>query len=133
MDSREKQMLEFGVKPTAVRLLVWEKVSAQRDPFSLADMEEWLPDMDRSSIFRTLRLLTEHQMLQEIDDGSGHQKYCVRRSGGLQGLGHIHFTCLRCGQTFCFEDYRIPPVEMPDGYLAENVAYMVKGICRNCR
>ena len=132
MDDRERQLLEFGVKPTAVRMLVWEKASVQRDPFSLSDMEEWLPDMDRSSIFRTLRLLADRHLLHEIDDGSGQQKYCVRRSGSLQGLDHIHFTCLRCGQTYCFEDYQIPPVSLPEGFLAEDVEYIVKGVCRNC-
>ena len=123
---------EHGIKPTAVRELVWKQVMKQTETFSLADMEELLPDMDRSSIFRTLRLFAEHLLLHVIDDGTGIQKYCVCRCENGQHLNHIHFTCLRCGQTYCFEDYLIPVVDMPEGFIAQDTEYIVKGICAKC-
>ena len=70
---------EHGVKPTSVRILVWKECSKSHKAFTLQDMEERLPQMDRSSIFRALRLFTENHLLHEIDDGTGFQKYCVCR------------------------------------------------------
>lgn len=133
METIEEHLTEHGVKPTAVRILVWKKASEQTETFSLNDMEMWMPHMDRSSIFRALRLFTEHHLLHEINDGTGHQKYCVCRCEGSQHLNHIHFTCTKCGKTFCLEDYTIPIVDLPSGFVMNEVEYIVKGTCINCK
>lgn len=132
METVEEHLQEHGVKPTAVRILIWQKASIQTNTFTLNDMEEWLPQMDRSSIFRALRLFTEHHLLHEINDGSGFQKYCVCRCAGNQHLNHIHFTCTKCGQTYCLSDYQIPVVKLPEGFNMDEVEYIVKGICPQC-
>lgn len=121
-----------GVKPTAVRILVWEEARSQSETFSLADMERWMPQMDRSSIFRSLKLFSEHHLLHTIDDGTGLQKYCVCRCEHNHHINHVHFTCLKCGKTYCLEDYQIPMIEMPKGFTMNEVEYIVKGICRQC-
>ena len=128
----EEQLIEHGVKPTAVRILVWEQAARQQETFTLSDMEGWMPHMDRSSIFRALRLFTEHQLLHEIDDGTGQQKYCVCRCTNSRHLNHIHFTCLKCGQTYCLEDYQIPVVVLPPGFVMEEAEYVIKGVCWQC-
>ena len=129
----EEHLMEHGVKPTAVRILVWEQAAKQQETFTLSDMEGWMPHMDRSSIFRALRLFTEHQLLHEIDDGTGQQKYCVCRCTNSHHLNHIHFTCMKCGQTYCLEDYQIPIVELPPGFEMEEAEYVIKGVCPHCK
>ena len=121
-----------GIKPTAVRTLVWAEARQQSETFTLADMERWMPTMDRSSIFRALRLFTEHHLLHVIDDGSGQQKYCVCRCDSDRHLNHVHFTCLRCGKTYCLEDYAIPTIDLPKGFTMEEAEYIVKGVCGDC-
>lgn len=133
MESPEEHLLEHGVKPTAVRILVWKEIIHHTETFTLVDMQEWMPQLDRSSIFRALRLFTEHHLLHEIDDGSGQQKYCVCRCENEKHLNHIHFTCLHCGHTYCLIQYKIPLVEMPEGFEMEDAEYVVKGICPNCQ
>ena len=133
MEKIEEHLTEHGVKPTAVRILVWEQAARQQETFTLSDMEELMPHMDRSSIFRALRLFTEHQLLHEIDDGTGLQKYCVCRCTNSSHLNHIHFTCMKCGQTYCLEDYQIPIVELPDGYEMNEAEYVIKGVCPHCK
>lgn len=132
MKETETYLEAHGIKPTAVRILVWDKVQQQSETFSLHDMEQWMPQMDRSSIFRALKLFAEHDMLHIIDDGTGQQKYCVCRCEENHHINHIHFTCTKCGHTYCLEDYMIPVVEMPEGYQMEEVEYIVKGICAKC-
>lgn len=133
METVEEHLLEHGVKPTAVRILVWRKAIEQTETFTLNDMEQWMPHMDRSSIFRALRLFTEHHLLHEINDGSGHQKYCVCRCSNENHLNHVHFTCTRCGKTYCLEDYTIPIVNLPMGFTMDEVEYIIKGTCSNCQ
>lgn len=132
-NTAEEEMIRHGVRPTAVRTLVWEEARRQTETFSLADMERWMPTMDRSSIFRALRLFAAHHLLHVLDDGTGQQKYCVCRCGTDSHINHIHFTCLSCGKTYCLEDYAIPVVDMPPGFSVAEVEYIVKGICANCR
>lgn len=124
---------EHGIKPTSVRLLVWKECSKCHKTFTLQDMEERMLQMDRSSIFRALRLFTDHHLLHEIDDGTGFQKYCVCRCEGEKHLNHIHFSCKKCGRTYCLEEYAIPIVSLPEGYEMEEAEYVVKGLCPACR
>lgn len=128
----ESYLKAHDVKPTAVRILVWKEVQGQRETFSLADVERWMPTMERSSIFRALRLFAEHDMLHEVDDGTGQQKYCVCRCATNSHINHIHFTCQHCGKTYCLEDCAIPQVPLPQGFHAKEAEYIVKGLCPNC-
>lgn len=133
MERIEEHLQEHGVKPTSVRILVWKEIAHQSETFTLSDVERWMPTMDRSSIFRALRLFAEHNLLHTIDDGSGQQKYCVCRCHDGNHLNHIHFTCLKCGQTYCLEDYNIPVVSLPEGFITEEAEYIIKGVCPHCQ
>lgn len=128
----EKNLFQHNIRPTAVRILVYRAIQGRSGAFSLADVENWLPDMERSSIFRTLRLFAEKKVLHEIDDGSGCCKYCVCRCHGHSHLNHIHFACTLCGHTYCLEDNTIPAINLPDGFVAHETEYIVKGICPKC-
>lgn len=132
MNSTEQYLDSHGIRPTAVRILVWDCVSAQSETFSLSDMEHLMPHMDRSSIFRALRLFAEHHLLHTIDDGTGQQKYCVCRCKHSSHINHVHFTCLKCGKTYCLEDYTIPIVPLPEGFVMEDAEYIIKGVCERC-
>jgi Fur family ferric uptake transcriptional regulator len=131
-DDIEKHLEAHGIKPTAVRILVWEEAMAQSETFSLNDMEQRMPHMERSSIFRALKLFSEHHLLHTIDDGTGVQKYCVCRCEDNHHINHIHFNCRVCGKTYCLEDYAIPVVTMPEGFKMEEAEYVVKGVCPSC-
>lgn len=130
--NEEETLQQHGIRPTAVRLLVLRAVQHRSEAFTLADVERWMPEADRSSIFRTLRLFAEHELLHEVDDGSGLEKYCVCRCDGSHHLNHIHFACIQCGKTYCLEENTVPVVTLPPGFLAHNYEYIVKGICPRC-
>ena len=129
----EEILHHHNIRPTAVRQLVAKAILHKTETFSLLDVEELMPEMDRSSIFRTLRLFAENHMLHEIDDGSGQCKYCVCRCENSHHLNHIHFACTKCGKTYCIEETSIPVVALPEGFEAEEYEYIVKGICAKCR
>jgi Fur family ferric uptake transcriptional regulator len=134
-DISDEQVLDnAGIRLTAVRLLIWRKVRHSfSDAFSLADLENALPTVDRSTLFRTLTLLTDAHLLHGIDDGSGSQKYCVCHLDDTRHChGHVHLNCRICHRTLCLTNVRIPAVPLPAGFIMEEAEYVVKGICPQC-
>ena len=64
MDRNEeigKYLLECGVKPTAMRILVYRVLEQCKHPISLKQMEDRMVTADRSTIFRTLNLLLKNR------------------------------------------------------------------------
>ena len=132
MKNHENFLSEHGIRPTAVRILVWDMVARNHETFTLADMERSMPHMDRSSIFRALRLFAEHHLLHEVNDASGVKKYCVCRCTDHHHINHIHFSCIKCGKTFCLEEYSIPLVNLPENFIINDAEYIISGVCPKC-
>ncbi|MCR5394017.1 MAG: transcriptional repressor [Bacteroidales bacterium] len=125
MSDSSSYLEQNGIRPTAVRLLVWRTLLQFDYVFALSDLEGLLPTVDRSTLFRTLTLFVEHELLHTVDDGSGQQKYCLLQTQ------HVHLTCLKCGRTICL-DQPIPEVEVPEGFEVRRVNYIIQGICAHC-
>lgn len=123
-----------GVRPTAVRVLIYKAASTHGDTFSLSDLEEELDTVDKSTLFRTLTLFAAHHLLHEVDDGSGSKKYCVCHNMHPCTIAerHVHFYCERCRKTYCLDSITIPPVSLPAGYRPQEAEYVIKGICAKC-
>lgn len=123
-----------GVRPTAVRNLIYRAAEAHKNTFSLMELEDELATVDKSTIFRTLTLFSEHHLLHETEDGSGSKKYCVCHHDHACALSerHVHFYCTNCRTTYCMEHTFIPSVNLPDGYIPEDAEYVIKGLCPKC-
>lgn len=123
-----------GIRVTAVRLMIWKTIRKSfAGAFGLSDLEAALPTVDRSTLFRMLNLLSEAHLLHSIDDGSGSRKYCLCEEDGRSlNMHHIHFNCTVCQRTFCLTDLHIPQVRLPEGFVAEDTDYIVKGLCPDC-
>lgn len=132
--SDEQVFEKAGIRVTAVRLLIWREIrNSFTGAFSLSDLEDALPTVDKSTLFRTLTLLSESHLLHDIDDGSGSHKFCVcHHDDTLHCTGHVHLTCRICHRTFCLTDVRIPQVALPEGFIPEEAEYIVKGVCPDC-
>lgn len=132
--SETERLQNKGVKPTPNRILVLRELLQADRPQSLADLEFALETLDKSSIFRVLNLFVEHGIVHAIEDGSGSTKYetCKGEHECSPSDMHVHFFCESCRQTYCFESTHIPPVDLPDGFSAHTVNYMIKGICPAC-
>lgn len=123
-----------GVKPTAMRILILRAVTDAVFPVSLADLEEKLETVDKSTIFRILTLFLNHHLIHGIEDGSGSLKYeaCAGECECSVKDMHAHFYCRMCHRTFCFKNIHIPLIDLPKEFVMEGVNYMVKGICADC-
>lgn len=130
----EQRLEHRGVKLTAMRLLVYKELEHAHHPLSLRELEERMQTAERSTIFRTLALLQQHQLVHSIEDGNGVLKYeiCHGHDECTIEDQHTHFYCEQCHRTFCFHETRIPQVTLPKGFQMSAINYMIKGLCPDC-
>ncbi len=118
-----------------MRQLVYEVLDHQKKALSLYEIEQQFDDVDRSTIFRTLKTFQDNHLIHSIDDGTGAVKYalcdddCTCEPEDL----HIHFLCTKCGQTHCMKDMPVPQTDLPEGFSFESANFVLKGTCPNCR
>ena len=111
----EDMLVGKGVRPTAARILVLQKLSERTSPASLFELEAELETLDKSTISRSLALLLEHHAIHSFEDGR-----------------HIHFFCEVCRKTSCLNNIKIPVAQLPEGYIMDTINYTVKGVCPLC-
>ena len=75
MNELEKILQQRAIKPTAMRLLVVEKLLKQQYAVSHKELAEQFEKADSVTLFRTLKIFLEHKLIHTIDDGSGVVKY----------------------------------------------------------
>lgn len=124
-----------GIRPTANRILVMKTLMGEQNPQSLSNLERKMVSMDKSSIFRTLTLFLEHDVVHAFEDGRGVLCYelCEEKEACDHHDGHIHFYCESCQRSFCMEDIHIPSFELPEGFYPHSISFVIKGECPDCR
>lgn len=124
-----------GIRPTANRILVMKTLMGEQNPQSLSNLERKMVSMDKSSIFRTLTLFLEHDVVHAFEDGRGVLCYelCEDKGACDHHDGHIHFYCESCQRSFCMEDIHIPSFELPEGFYPHSISFVIKGECPDCR
>lgn len=130
----ENLLISKGVKPTANRILVADRLINSRHPLSLADLEDALMPMDKSSIFRVLETFSDKDIVHVIEDGSRSLKYEICHGAENHSVSdqHAHFYCEKCGSVFCLDDVKLDNIEIPKEYNVRSVNLMFKGTCPSC-
>lgn len=135
MKSFESLLENRKIRPTAMRLLVAQFLSNTNKAVSLNDIENFFDQSDRTTLYRTLKTFEENGLVHQVDDGTGISKYALCEphcNCEIEQDLHLHFHCTSCRQTACLTDYKIPSLSLPQGYRAEDVNLVVKGICDKC-
>src|SRR5690349_6482619 len=131
----ELQLLKRKIKPTAMRLVVFDFISRSRGALSLKDLEQGLESTDKVTLFRTLKTFEEHKIVHSIDDGSGSVKYALCADtcecDYPQDI-HVHFVCKVCNQTLCLPRVKVPAIELPANFSPQEANVVVKGVCDQC-
>lgn len=131
----DKKLQQKNIKPTAMRELVYGVLDKNRKALSLYEIEQQFDNVDRSTIFRTLKTFQDNLLIHSVDDGSGAVKYALCDDDCTCSLDdlHYHFLCTKCGQTHCLKNMPIPKVDLPEGFNFENANFVIKGTCPNCQ
>lgn len=134
-NSIEKELESRKVRPTAMRILIFRFLLEKKSALSLSDIETYFDNCERTTLYRTLKTFEENGVVHQIDDGTGISKYALCEPGcncQIEQDLHLHFHCNNCNETNCLTQYKIPHINLPEGYHAEDVNLVVKGICKNC-
>jgi Fur family ferric uptake transcriptional regulator len=130
----EEKLEKRNIKPTTMRLLVLKKLVESGVAISLNDLEAKFERADKATLFRTLKTFEDKKLIHSIEDGTGSMKYALCEEGCecAPGDQHVHFHCIKCGETFCLTQSKIPLTRIPSGFKASSATMIYKGTCGNC-
>lgn len=139
-----KEMLrEKGLKVTNQRLLVLEVLAANQDKHMAVEdiyelVKEDYPEIGLATIYRTVQLLLEMQLVDRINLDDGCVRYEIGGFYGGEGKHHHHhLICKTCGKVFSFKDDLLDGLER---HIEEETNFHVLdhelkfyGQCMECR
>jgi Fur family ferric uptake transcriptional regulator len=132
-----KHIQKTGLKRTAQRDLILEvflrteKHLSSEDLYRLVQAED--PSIGQTTVYRTLKLLTEAGLAREVRFGDGRTHY----EHNYKHQHHDHMICMECGEVIEFFSAELEAIQ--DAMAAEH-RFEIKqhllrilGICVNCR
>ena len=135
MTEIEKTLQNKSVRPTAMRILIYNYMAEKEIAVALTDIENAFAKADRTTLYRTLKTFEENGIVHQIDDGTGISKFALCEAGcncKIEQDLHLHFHCTNCNETVCLTAHKIPHINLPEGYIAEDVNLVLKGMCEKC-
>lgn len=136
MNKSVEQLLEtHGLRKTSVRTRVLEIFIAAKEALSHHDIESNFDQVDRITLYRTLKTFEDKGLIHKAIDGSDKPKYALCQSGCDEHEHHdhhAHFHCDDCGKTYCLEEIEAPAVKTPGGFKVATTHLVVTGQCETC-
>lgn len=131
MQDTAKILLDHGIRPSLQRLCILNYIQSVKthptvDTIFSALQPEY-PTLSRTTVYNTLELFKEHNLVITLDMGEGYLRYDADVSP------HCHFLCEKCGNVF--DIFKEPPnVDsiVPKGFSLKTTALYMFGICDKC-
>lgn len=135
MEKAEEILIQKSIRITPMRQMLLEYFLDQQSVIGLSELELVFPKGDRITMYRTLKTFEENGIIHTVEKGGGEVKYglCHKHCTPSRHKDqHPHFHCIKCGESTCLETILIPPIELPDRYIAAELRMDIKGICGQC-
>lgn len=131
-----KMLEQHSLRKTVVRKEVLSIfLQAAGKALSNSDIEKETGQLDRITLYRTLRTFEEKGIIHKAIDGSGTPKYALCSTNcsthGHQDE-HAHFHCQICGKTVCMNEIAMPDINLPSGYKIDQTHLVLSGTCKDC-
>ena len=136
-----KLLREKGLKVTNQRLRILEVLESSPNRHLTAEeiyrqVKDTCPDMGLATVYRTIQLFLELQLIDRIDLNDGLVRYEIGEAGQTKHRHH-HLICRACGKVQAFEDDLLEELETKlfSELSFQVVDHEVKlfGYCRECR
>ncbi|MDX1939627.1 MAG: transcriptional repressor [Saprospiraceae bacterium] len=131
-----EQLLEaHSLRKTVVRNQVLDIFLNAREALSHSDIESHFEQVDRITLYRTLKTFEDKGLIHKAIDGSDKPKYALCHSGCDEHEHHdhhAHFHCDDCGKTYCLDEIEAPAVSAPGGFQVASTHLVVTGKCEQC-
>ena len=124
-----------NLRITPVRKEVLSLFVENEVAISHQDIEKSILDIDRITLYRTLKSFEEKGVIHKAVDGTDTAKYALCEAKCNEGShydDHVHFHCENCGNTFCVEDVEVPQMQSPEGYIIRSTHVILNGKCKKC-
>lgn len=125
----------FNLRSTSTREEILRLFLQKDYALSHSDIErEIAEEIDRVTVYRTLKTFHDHGLIHKVLDDGGSLKYALCSeacSATEHSHEHVHFKCTECGQTNCL-DVDIPPIRLPAGFKPSEFNLLIQGVCQNC-
>lgn len=136
----KKQLVEKGYKLTQQReVTVRVLLEHEKDHFSAEEVfllvKEQFPEIGLATVYRTLELLSDLQVVEKINFGDGAARFDLRSTDGSHH--HHHLICMHCGGVEeIMEDGLLKLEQMVErqyGFKVTDHRLDFQGVCRECR
>ena len=124
-----------GLRATPVRKELLQMFMNAKNALSNHDIENKMSDIDRVTLYRTLKSFQEKGIIHRAYDNTDTAKYAAcsdHCDAHAHHDEHLHFHCSSCDNTFCVDEIPIPKLEMPQGFTAKSTNIVVEGTCGEC-
>jgi len=136
MEEKYKALLkQHKLRVTDNRVAMLSLFDECETALSAHDVEGQLPDLDRVTLYRTLKSFQEKGIIHKAIDGTDTPRYAMCESACTEHSHHdehVHFRCKTCHSTFCLNDVYVPKVNAPEGFRVESSHMVVEGNCAQC-
>jgi len=118
-----------GVKFTRPRKLVLDVLKAAKQPVSIKEIHKRIrKNADLASVYRTIHLFEELNIVREVPLGEGYQRYELIE----EGRHHHYILCVECGRLEDIDVCLLDRVEKTTNYKILTHSMEFRGICHNC-
>jgi Fur family transcriptional regulator, ferric uptake regulator len=132
-----RELRSKGRRLTQQRELIWEALASEPDRHLSADdvverVRAQLPQVNPSTVYRTLELLVQEGLLLRTDLGGNRAYFEPAREHA-----HHHLVCERCGTVQHLHDEQLGDlrlrIEHGSGFAVGSAEITFFGLCRACR
>lgn len=123
------------LRATPVRKELLKLFIDSKNALSNQDIEDQMSEVDRVTLYRTLKSFQEKGIIHRAFDGTDVARYasCSEHCDSTAHHDeHLHFHCSKCDNTFCVDSIPIPKLDMPSGFKAQKTSIVVDGVCQQC-
>lgn len=130
-EAASSRLETIGFRSTAPRRAVLQAIERAPGPFTVEDLLGEVPDVGRATVFRTIKLLQELDLLCRVPLEDGSVRYQLS-----EGTHHHHLVCRACGRFTEFSDLeldaRIQEQAALHGFHLQGHSLELYGLCADC-
>ncbi len=133
--SSAEVLKKHRLRRTEIREKVLDVFKSSSKALSNEDIEQHFSNLDRITLYRTLRTFEDRGIIHKIPHSGQSPLYAICQDNCDEHKHldqHGHFHCIQCGDTLCMDDLQLPAIDLPEGYTKVQSHLMVEGKCPKC-
>jgi Fur family transcriptional regulator, peroxide stress response regulator len=124
-------LTKAGIRPSVQRVRILDYLRTKKNHPTVETiyvaLAPEIPTLSRTTVYNTLELFRERELVISLDFGEGSVRYDADTSP------HVHFGCEKCGAVF---DVFIAPEDirkkLPQGFVLKKTQLYAFGLCAKC-